>query len=675
MPRLALRRGFALPLGLQQLGLIIGALLVAQIVTLALTVLIPPAPVQRWDLDRVVAGLKGPGIDADLERRRMAGPPDISGNGWLVSESSRLELARRLNRPARDVVLAFYTQLPVGGVSAPFQSPRLQASRDDRSGAVVDRMLNMLVTPAYAQSVGGGGSPVGGIGGPGLAGRAGGFPGGTFPGGKLPSAGGPSRQQSSTSAARASNGRQAPSARGETQNSANAAGGRVAEQLDTPAQSPRDTSGPVIADRAATSGSGAANGTIPYVLLAAPSPEAGAHPVPSRPAVRKELSPASETVASEARTPTALHATGRAVPLSPSRSAKSFGVSVAEHSHELPQPIPFRTASGLLGLTTPPFIEGDFIASARNDDGSWTAVAPRAEPFPNSWQRHVTLWFALSLLIVAPIAWLFTRRIVKPLEGFARAAETLGRDPTASVIALTGPAEIGRAARAFNQMQNRLRAFVDDRTAMVGAISHDLRTPLTRMRFKLEDISDDEREDLLEDVNEMELMISQVIAFIRDASTPGPRERIDLTRLVEGSVASARALGVHIELEANGSIPVEVDPLEIRRLLANLIENAIKYGERARVRVRLQGNGLAVAEIIDDGPGIPEDEREMAFVPFFRCEQARESEKPGSGLGLAVCRSIARAHGGDVQFEQRLEGFVAKLVLPTFSDDVLRRAE
>jgi signal transduction histidine kinase len=137
----------------------------------------------------------------------------------------------------------------------------------------------------------------------------------------------------------------------------------------------------------------------------------------------------------------------------------------------------------------------------------------------------VLAWFILSLVIVSPLAWFFARRIVLPLEGFAQAAEMLGRDPSATIIPLKGPAEIGRAAHAFNQMHNRLRAFVDDRTAMVGAISHDLRTPLTRLRFRLEDVPEDQRPALLREVAEMESMINEVIVFIRDASTPGARQR------------------------------------------------------------------------------------------------------------------------------------------------------
>lgn len=338
-----------------------------------------------------------------------------------------------------------------------------------------------------------------------------------------------------------------------------------------------------------------------------------------------------------------------------------------------PQPIPFRQPAGILSFVSPPFIEGDFVAALRQGDGSWIAVAPRAEPFPNRWQRRVMLWFALSLLIVAPLAWLFARRIVIPLQRFAQTAEVLGRDPAASVLPLSGPAEIGRAARAFNVMHTRLRAFVDDRTAMVGAISHDLRTPLTRLRFRLEDVPDDQREGLLREVAEMEEMINQVIGFIRDASTPGARERLDFAELVESSVEDARILGGKVELETVEHTPVEVDPIGMRRLLGNLLENALKYGEHARVRVSLRDE-QAVAEIIDDGPGIPAEERDQAFEPFYRGEQARESDKPGSGLGLAVCRSIARAHGGDVHLEQRPEGFVASVAVPLSFDGHLPRA-
>lgn len=295
--------------------------------------------------------------------------------------------------------------------------------------------------------------------------------------------------------------------------------------------------------------------------------------------------------------------------------------------------------------------------------GQWVVVEPEPEPFPNSWQRRLLLWFLLSFSLVAPIGWLFARRLVRPIAGFAYAAEQLGRDPTAPVLALEGPAEVGRAASAFNRMQSRLKSFVDDRTAMVGAISHDLRTPLTRLRFRLEDVPDELREGMLAELDEMEQMISSVLAFIRDASEPGAREKIDLRSIVEDVVEDAVFVGKPVTLEKTEQAPVEVDPLGMRRLLGNLVENAVKYGDRAKIRL-FRDDQDAVAEVIDDGPGLPDDELERVFQPFYRAPQARASNKHGTGLGLAVCRSIARAHGGDVHLIRGDRGLVAQLRLP-----------
>ena len=252
---------------------------------------------------------------------------------------------------------------------------------------------------------------------------------------------------------------------------------------------------------------------------------------------------------------------------------------------------------------------------------------------------------------------------MKPLGQFAGAAERLGRDPAAAVIAVDGPAEIGRAAHAFNLMQTRLRSFVDDRTAMIGAISHDLRTPLTRMRFRIEDVSDDVRDGLLEEVAEMEAMITSVLEFIRDASAPGLRERLDLRTLVDDVVEDAVMIGNDVTVEASQAATVDIDVLGMRRVFDNLLENAVKYGSRARVRLTTDATS-AIAEIRDDGPGLPEHELERVFEPFYRSEAARSSDKGGNGLGLAVCRSIARAHGGDVRLIRSTEGFLAQVRVP-----------
>jgi len=253
---------------------------------------------------------------------------------------------------------------------------------------------------------------------------------------------------------------------------------------------------------------------------------------------------------------------------------------------------------------------------------------------------------------------------VAPLGAFSAAAERLGRDPSGPLLALEGPAEIGRAAGAFNLMQQRLKRYIDDRTAMVGAISHDLRTPLARIRFRVERVSPNVRAGILGDVTQMEEMISAVLIFIRDASEPGARERVDLRSIVECAVDDAALVGGDAVLDPGAPTSVEVDPLGVQRVVTNLIENALKYGKSARVRVFTEGDE-SITEVADSGPGLAEDELERVFLPFYRAALARTLHKGGIGLGLAVSRSIARAHGGDVRlYKNGGEGLVAQLRLP-----------
>lgn len=739
MAAYSFRRRLALPLGLQMLGLLVGVLIVAQCATLALTVLIPPASPQRWDLEAVARmllghGLRPNGAESDnLEIRAMKGPPDISGSGWLVSETSREALARRLGQRLDHVVLAFYTQLPVGGVAVPAGGSRgPMALSDPEDGDLLSGLLSGAIGTAHAQGMHGGplgggaagnGFPGGGFPGGGFPG--GGFPGGGFPGGRFPAghpgggmpgggvpgggppgghhpAGGapgggqgghaPGADPAGNAPANPTPHTAAPTAASSGQQSQTGGSARITAPGATgPGAAGQGPGGPSVNGGVNGRANGRANGGAMGPAMVAPmaslgNPGPASVPTAAMPPIALPRAGAAPAVSPRAADPGAARDDApQAEGTAPAHAAPSAAIGPAPAPDApragaldsaplgVPQPIPFREGKGVLSFTTPPFIEGDFVAAMRQDDGTWIAVAPRAEPFPNRWQKRVMLWFVLSLLITVPLALMFARRIVKPLEGFARAAEVLGRDPSANVVPLSGPAEVGRAAHAFNQMRDRLRAFVDDRTAMVGAISHDLRTPLTRLRFRLEDVPDEQRDALLAEVDEMEMMISQVIAFIREASTPGARQRLDLAALVADAVEDARVMGDRVRLDVATPIRVEVDPLGIRRLLGNLLENALKYGQQARVRVLVNEQG-AVAEIVDNGPGIPQEDRERAFEPFFRCEQAIESDKPGSGLGLAVCRSIARAHGGDVLLEQREEGFVAKLVLPTLYDDVMPKA-
>lgn len=314
-------------------------------------------------------------------------------------------------------------------------------------------------------------------------------------------------------------------------------------------------------------------------------------------------------------------------------------------------------------------VMGDFTAALRRPDGRWTVVRTSPESFPTEWQRRLFLVLAAGFAVVAPAGLLFARRITAPLKRFGQAAERLGRDPLAPQMTLSGPAEIGAAADAFNDMQARLRRFIDDRTAMVGAISHDLRTPLARIRFKLERAPADVRQGVLADVSQMEQMIQGVLTFIRDEGAPRRREPLDLLSVVEVVADDAAMMGWDVELadsEPNDAEPVTVegDAVALQRLFVNLVENAVKYGGRARLSVA-RVDGHAVVEIADAGPGLSPEDLERAFAPFYRTDASRNLDAGGMGLGLPIARSTARAHGGDITLSTRPEGgLVARVTLP-----------
>jgi signal transduction histidine kinase len=311
---------------------------------------------------------------------------------------------------------------------------------------------------------------------------------------------------------------------------------------------------------------------------------------------------------------------------------------------------------------------GGFVAALQRPDGRWTIVQSPPEPFPADWQRRILLWLVVSLAVVLPAGYLFARRITAPLAAFASAAERFGKDLNAPHIEPDGPAELGAVAYAFNDMQGRLRRYVEDRTAMVGAISHDLRTPLARIRFKLEQADEPLRASINADVTQMEAMLTAVLDFIRDASVARVRQPLDVVSLLECAVDDAALMGGDVALEVptlqHGAAPVvDGDAMALKGLFDNLVGNALKYGRLARLTVHVSGADLKV-EIADAGPGLPEIELERVFQPFYRTDPARNMDVGGIGLGLSVARSIAREHGGDVWLTSSPHGLTAHVQLP-----------
>ena len=295
-----------------------------------------------------------------------------------------------------------------------------------------------------------------------------------------------------------------------------------------------------------------------------------------------------------------------------------------------------------------------FKVAWRQPDGRWRMVRPRPV-FPNEWHERILLWFVLSALALVPLAFMFARRLSAPISAFAAAAERLGRDPRAPPLELKGPAEIERAVVAFNEMQGRIRRYVDDRTAVVGAVAHDLRTPLTRLRFRVEGAPEPLRRKMAADIDQMDAMISSALAFVRDATRPAERRPLELGSLVESIVDEMAETGLDVASVPGDPVVVQGDPMALRRLVTNLLENAVKFGSMARARVYAEA-GSAIIEVVDDGPGVPAAERERVFEPFHRGEPSRSRETGGAGLGLAVVRSVARAHGGDAELENRSQG-------------------
>jgi signal transduction histidine kinase len=311
-----------------------------------------------------------------------------------------------------------------------------------------------------------------------------------------------------------------------------------------------------------------------------------------------------------------------------------------------------------------PLLMGSFQVGLRRPDGRWLVISPKSTFGIDPWQVRLLLVLALSVIAVAPLAWLFSRRIAAPIAALAAGAERLGRDPGAPQLDIVGPAEVSAAARAFNEMQARLRTYIDERMGMLGAIAHDLRTPLTRVRFRVEGLAEPLREKLIRDIDQMEAMVASTMGFIHDTSRPHDRRKLEVSSLVETVMDEAALTGADAAVESSERVVVDGDPLALKRLLVNLVDNALKFGSTARARVTAEGD-VAVIEVEDNGPGVPEGEIERVFEPFHRVEVSRSRATGGIGLGLSVVRAVARGHGGDVVLRNRpCGGLSARVTLP-----------
>ncbi len=297
-----------------------------------------------------------------------------------------------------------------------------------------------------------------------------------------------------------------------------------------------------------------------------------------------------------------------------------------------------------------------FLAQVQLQSGEWLIFH---RPVPSDIQsRHTKLLTYLVILVIsiALLSFIAVRYVTRPLALLAKAADDLGRDIQSPPLQEKGSAEVRRAARAFNTMQSRLRRYIEDRGEVLAAVSHDLKTPITRLRLRSEMLEDEKiQEKFNQDLDEMEHMVSATLDFMRGTESSEKPVPVDVMALLEALRDDMSDMGAKVQLQPAKLKPYPGRPLLLKRCLTNLIENAVRYGEEANIRVE-QSKELLQIIIADKGPGIPEAERERIFKPFVRGEASRSKDTGGNGLGLSIARNIARAHGGELTLRSGGDG-------------------
>ncbi|GAB6043857.1 ATP-binding protein [Endothiovibrio diazotrophicus] len=307
-----------------------------------------------------------------------------------------------------------------------------------------------------------------------------------------------------------------------------------------------------------------------------------------------------------------------------------------------------------------------FQAEVQLGDGQWVRfrrVLPE-EALDQPLQMLAAV--ALLLLAVAAVSALAVRWLVGPLTTLARAADELGRDIQRPPLPEEGPEELRRAARAFNTMQQRIVRYVEDHGRLLAAVSHDLKTPITRLRLRTELLEEEAtREKFRGDLEEMERMVGATLDFMRGLDEKEPKRPVELRALLESLQEEFESLYPDpIALRGEAAAPYPARPTALKRCLRNLIENGLKYGGAVEIGVEDDAERLTL-HIFDRGPGIPEELIEGLFEPFRRLEESRARDTGGTGLGLGIARNIARAHGGEVTLHNRPDGGLeARVVLP-----------
>lgn len=305
------------------------------------------------------------------------------------------------------------------------------------------------------------------------------------------------------------------------------------------------------------------------------------------------------------------------------------------------------------------------LVQVRLEDGTVAVFDVNVPQEPLRRLESLAPLLLLLLLICFGLAALLVRMTTRSLDRLASAADAIGEDPGVAPLAEAGPGEIRRVIGAFNRMQERVRRYLVERGRLLSAISHDLKTPITRLRLRAEMLADAEaRAKMLRDLDEMQTMVDTTLEFFRTVRHEAARVPVDVGALIESVCEDRREAGQQVSVTGTPEAPYRADPQALRRCLENLVENAVRYGGCADIEIADSRGELRIS-VRDRGPGIPEGELERVFEPFYRLEDSRNKASGGTGLGLSIARTIARWHGGDVALRNASpSGLVARLSLP-----------
>jgi signal transduction histidine kinase len=299
----------------------------------------------------------------------------------------------------------------------------------------------------------------------------------------------------------------------------------------------------------------------------------------------------------------------------------------------------------------PPSGEGDSIVVKISDDNALVFAVGAHSPLHNFVLVQTTFALAIIVLIILFLSLYAVRWITSPLSSIAAAARSFGHSSEEGALSAQGPREIAQVAEALNDMRKRVRSLVDERTQMLAAISHDLRTPLTRLRLRTERLSDvNVRDSMLQDIATINDMLGETLAYLRDGGQQEPVQLIDLPSLLQTICAQFSDFGHDVSYQGPDRFAFACRAHALNRAVTNVVDNAVKHGAVVAVALRIVSATAVEIEVSDDGPGIPAALRDKVFEPFFKGDSARPSSgRGGFGLGLSIARDIVRRHGGKIE--------------------------